>query len=237
MINLSERMKAVCSMVSPGGRVIDVGTDHAYIPIYLVEKGIKEYALACDVNKGPLAIAKDHIANEGLSDRIVLCLSDGLTDVDISPGDSVVIAGMGGLLIRDIISSSLDKARMSGEMILQPQSEYGQLRAFLSEAGFVIEDEDALEEEGKFYFLMNTVYKPDDVRILKNVEKEFGPVLLKRRDETLRTYLIKQLDINREIISKLNKQEEKTSITKRAEEVRQRISLIEEALGDYYEMQ
>ena len=84
---------------------------------------------------------------------------------------------------------------------------------------------------------MNTVYKPDDVRILKNVEKEFGPVLLKRRDETLRTYLIKQLDINREIISKLNKQEEKTSITKRAEEVRQRISLIEEALGDYYEMQ
>ena len=102
---------------------------------------------------------------------------------------------------------------------------------------FVIEDEDALEEEGKFYFLMNTVYKPDDVRILKNVEKEFGPVLLKRRDETLRTYLIKQLDINREIISKLNKQEEKTSITKRAEEVRQRISLIEEALGDYYEMQ
>lgn len=237
MINLSERMKAVCSMVSPGGRVIDVGTDHAYIPIYLVEKGIKEYALACDVNKGPLSIAKDHIANEGLSDRIVLCLSDGLTDVDISPGDSVVIAGMGGLLIWDIISSGRDKARMSGEMILQPQSEYGQLRAFLSEAGFVIEDEDALEEEGKYYFLIKTVYKSDDVPVLRNVEKEFGPVLLKRRDETLRTYLIKQLDVNREIISKLNKQEEKASIIKRAEEVRQRISLIEEALGDYYEMQ
>lgn len=237
MINLSERMKAVCSMVSPGGRVIDIGTDHAYIPIYLVEKGIKESALACDVNKGPLSIAKDHIANEGLSEKIGLCLSDGLKSVDVSTGDSIVIAGMGGLLIRDIILSSPDKARLSGELILQPQSEYGQLRGFLSETGFVIEDEDALEEEGKFYFLMKAVYRPDDARILRDVEEEFGPALLKRRDETLKTYLIKQLDVNREIISKLNKQQEKSSIIKRAEEVRRKISLIEKALGDYYEMQ
>ncbi len=237
MINLSERMKAVCSMVSPGGRVIDIGTDHAYIPIYLVEKGIKESALACDVNKGPLSIARDHIANEGLSEKIGLCLSDGLKSVDVSPGDSIVIAGMGGLLIRDIISSSPDKTRRSGELILQPQSEYRQLRGFLSESGFILEDEDALEEEGKFYFLMKAVYKHDDDCILSDVEKEFGPVLLRKRDETLKTYLIKQLDVNKEIISKLNKQKEKSSIVKRAEEVRQRISLIEKALGDYYEMQ
>ncbi len=236
MINLSERMKAVCTMVSPGGRVIDVGTDHAYIPIYLVDKGIKEYALACDINKGPLSIAKDHIANEGLSEKIGLSLSDGLKSVDVSPGDSIVIAGMGGLLIRDIISSSSDKARRSGELILQPQSEYRQLRGFLSESGFIIEDEYALEEEGKFYFLIKAVYKPD-AYILSDVEKEFGPVLLRKRDETLKTYLIKQLDVNKEIISKLNKQKEKSSIVKRAEEVRQRISLIEKALGDYYEMQ
>ena len=227
----------MADMVSPGDRVLDIGTDHAYIPIYLVQRGIKGRALACDVNKGPLSIAKDHIANEGLSDRIGLCLSDGLKSVDVSPGDSIIIAGMGGLLIRDIISSSMEKAGLAGEMILQPQSEYGQLRAYLCEAGFVIEDEDALEEEGKFYFLMKTVYKPDDVRVLKDVEIEFGPVLLKRRDETLKTYLIKQLDVNREIISKLNKQQEKSSIIRRAEEVRQRISLIEKALGDYYEMQ
>lgn len=237
MINLSERMKAVADMVTPGGRVVDIGTDHAYIPIYLVDRGVADRALACDVNSGPLSIAKEHIAREGLSEKIDLLLSDGLKKADIDSGDSLVIAGMGGLLIKEIISSSMDKARISREMILQPQSEYGQLREYLSDSGFVIEDEDALEEEGKFYFLMKVLYKPQEVRILSDVEKEFGPVLLKKRDETLRIYLEKKLDVNKEIILKLNKSQEKTSIIKRAEEIRQRISLIDKALGDYYEMQ
>jgi tRNA (adenine22-N1)-methyltransferase len=237
MISLSKRMKAVAHMVSPVGRVVDIGTDHAYIPIYLVGKGIKEKALACDVNKGPLTIARGHISENGLEEKIGLCLSDGLKEVDIISGDSIVIAGMGGLLIKDIISSSMEKAGLAGEMILQPQSEYGQLRTFLRDSGFVIEDEDALEEEGKFYFLMKTVYKPQAAGSLNEAEAEFGPILLKRRDETLKAYLEKQEAVNIEIISELNKQEEKMSILRRAEEVRRKISLIKKALRDYYEMQ
>ena len=237
MISLSKRMKAVADMVSPGGRLVDIGTDHAYIPIYLVEKGIKEKALACDVNKGPLAIAEEHIGENGLSEAIDLRLSDGLRKVDIISGDSIVIAGMGGLLIRDIISSSVEKARQAGEMILQPQSEYGQLRTFLGESGFAIVDEAALEEEGKFYFLMKVVYKPGEAYVLNDAEREFGPILLRRRDETLKTYLVRQLDVKEEIISELNKQEEKSSILSRVNEVRLEISLIKKALGDYYEMQ
>ena len=149
----------------------------------------------------------------------------------------LVLAGMGGDLISRILAEAPWLEGGDYTLILQPQSEYGQLRTFLRDSGFVIEDEAALEEEGKFYFLMKTVYKPQAAGSLNEAEAEFGPILLKRRDETLRTYLEKQVAINEEIISELNKQEEKMSILRRAEEVRCKIGLIKKALGDYYEMQ
>ena len=102
-MELSKRLKTVAAAVTPGHRVADVGTDHGYIPIYLVERGLCPAACAMDVNRGPLARAEEHIRQEGLSDRIGVRLSDGLEKLSPEETDTVVISGMGGELICRIL--------------------------------------------------------------------------------------------------------------------------------------
>ena len=222
-------------MVTGGGRIVDIGTDHAYIPMYLVETGVKERALACDVNKGPLAIARDHIRAEGLEDSIETCLSDGLDAVDVLPGDSIVIAGIGGLLMKDILERGTAGLGIAGEMILQPQSDYREMRHFLAGRGIVIENEEALIEDGKFYFVMRCL-PGSEAYSLTEAEEEYGPKLLAKRHPVLRDYLWKQKQINEDIISELNKQATAPGIEKRKNEILACLGLINKTLGDYYEM-
>ena len=97
-MQLSIRMQAVADMVTPGGRIADIGTDHGYVPIYLVEQNKTDHAIAMDVRKGPLARAGENIVRFGCSDRIETRLSDGLAMLKPGEADTVIIAGMGGLL-------------------------------------------------------------------------------------------------------------------------------------------
>lgn len=222
-------------MVTRGGRIVDIGTDHAYIPMYLVKTGAKERGLACDVNKGPLAIAGDHIREEGLESVIGTCLSDGLENVDVEHGDSIVIAGMGGLLMKDILERGVAGINIAGEMILQPQSDYGDFRRFLAMKGLIIEDEEALIEDGKFYFVIRCL--PGGLAYsLTEEEEEYGPKLLAKRHPVLKDYLKRQQSINENIISELNKQTSAPGIEKRKDEVLHILETINKTLGDYYEM-
>ena len=128
---LSDRLKGLASMVSVGNRVCDVGCDHAYVPIYLVNKGISPYVLAMDVKKGPIESAKEHIREYGLEAYIETRLSDGLTEYKIGEADSLICAGMGGRLMMSILDRDKTKTASFKEMILQPQSEIEQFRYFL----------------------------------------------------------------------------------------------------------
>ena len=105
-MELSKRLQTVAAAVTPGHRIADVGTDHGYVPIYLVKNGLCPSACAMDVNKGPLARAAEHIGQEGLSDKIATRLSDGLAGLAPDETDTVVIAGMGGELILRIVPDS-----------------------------------------------------------------------------------------------------------------------------------
>lgn len=151
-VRLSERMLAIAQMVSPGMRVCDVGCDHGFISIYLVEEGIAPSVLAMDIGKGPLQQAQSHIEEAGLQDRIHTRLSDGLTQYREGEADCLIIAGMGGPLMQEILSNK--KVEDFREMILAPQSEICEFRKFLADHGFEIVAENMVFEDGKYYPMM-----------------------------------------------------------------------------------
>lgn len=148
----------LADMVTPGNRLVDVGCDHGYLSISLVGAGICPGAIAMDVREGPLAAARAHIAEAGLGDYIDVRLSDGLAGCGQGEADTLVCAGMGGRLMERILREGLEKVCRMRELILQPQSELPQFRAFLREAGFTVIDENAVFEDGKYYFAMKAVY-------------------------------------------------------------------------------
>ena len=151
---LSDRLLAVAAMVTVGSRVCDVGCDHGFVPIYLALQGISPAVLAMDVKSGPLSAAREHIAEHGLEKVIETRLSDGLHNYSIGESDTLICAGMGGRLMMRILSDDKDKTESFRELILQPQSEIEQFRAWLRGQGYRIVDENMIEEDGKFYPMM-----------------------------------------------------------------------------------
>ena len=154
---LSERLRAVASMVTPGSRVCDVGCDHGFVSIWLVEQNVSPRVLAMDVRVGPLGAAGRHVAQRGLESLIETRLSDGLHNYEIGEADSLICAGMGGRLMMHILGDAKAKTDSFTELILQPQSEIRQFRTWLREQGLRITDEKMVEEDGKFYPMMRAV--------------------------------------------------------------------------------
>ena len=132
---LSERLRAVASMVTPGSRVCDVGCDHGFVSIWLVEQNVSPRVLAMDVRVGPLGAAGRHVAQRGLESLIETRLSDGLHNYEIGEADSLICAGMGGRLMMRILGEEKAKTDSFKELILQPQSEIMQFRTWLREQG------------------------------------------------------------------------------------------------------
>lgn len=162
IINISERLKCVASLVNKGARVADIGTDHAYLPIYLVQNGISNKVYACDVRKEPLRRAKLHIDEYGLSDKITTQLCDGLKGINKGDVDTVTICGMGGKLMKNILKAGIDKLGDNTQLVLSAQSELRDFRKYLLETGIDIKSEHMLLEDGKYYFIFNCVYNTQD---------------------------------------------------------------------------
>jgi tRNA (adenine22-N1)-methyltransferase len=208
-IKLSKRMKAVADMVAAGGTrcVADIGCDHAFVSIYLKSKGIAEKVIAMDVRKGPLDIAKENISAYGLSDYIDVRLSNGFDALEPGEADTAVIAGMGGPLMVDILKRGREHTDAGIRLVLQPQSEPDKLRQYLCDIGYLIDDEGFLQEDGKYYTVIQAVKAdaiPDDVGYAKSqAELLYGPVLLRKKDSLLGQYIEESLRKNRELRDKL----------------------------------
>ncbi len=154
MQQLSNRLQAIADLVTPGVTVCDVGTDHGFVPIALVQQNRAVSCIAMDVRKGPLSSADAHIRQAGLSGKITTRLSDGL--VQLQPGEAytVIIAGMGGRLMQRILEDGNPAEKQVQELILQPQSEIPQFRQFLREKDYEILEENMIREDGKIYPMM-----------------------------------------------------------------------------------
>ena len=157
-IQLSKRMDRLAGLVTAGNRLADVGTDHGYIPIALVQSGKIPSAIAMDINKGPLERAREHIREQHLDTYITTRLSDGLTMLQENEADTVLIAGMGGALTVHILEGGAHCLTSVRELILQPQSEIWLVREWLWEHGYKITDEDIVLDEGKYYPMMRVVH-------------------------------------------------------------------------------
>lgn len=231
-IVLSKRLQMLADLVTPGNRVVDVGCDHGFLSIYLVESGISPKALAMDVRTGPLAAAAEHIAERSLQDAIETRLSDGLREFLPGEADTCICAGMGGKLMAKILEDSLEKARNLRELILQPQSELAEFRAFLRENGFTVNREDAVFEDGKYYFVMRASYTgrkepiPDEAEQL--LLDEFGAELLTEKHPVLQQFLSFREGILLGIIENIEKEASQKS-EERLSEVREELKLIHKA--------
>lgn len=217
---LSDRLSAVASMVSMGNRVCDVGCDHGFVPIYLVQQGISPHVLAMDVNEGPLEQAREHIQAYELTDYIETRLSDGLKAYQLGEADSLICAGMGGRLMMQILCENVEKTASFKELILQPQSDIEQFRSFLRKQGYQLVEENMIEEDGKYYPMMKVKKSHDSGNNQETIpqgesyglfwyqrmEDRYGPLLLQKKHPVLYRYLEREKRICEEILGQLQMQ-------------------------------
>ena len=158
MLNLSQRMLMAARMVRKGNTVADIGTDHAYLPAYLVLNGISPKALACDVRKGPLDNAQKTVEHYGIDNKITLRLSDGFDEIEPFEAQDFIMCGMGGTLMQELVSRAYWLKDPAKRIIVQPQSHAEDIRRFFVENGFEILFEDACTDGGKLYCAMAAEY-------------------------------------------------------------------------------
>ncbi len=183
---ISKRLELVASFVPQGSILLDVGSDHAYLPIELVEKGQIEVAIAGEVVEGPFQSAVKNVEAHGLKEKIQVRLANGLAAFEEEDQVSVItIAGMGGRLIATILEEGLDKLGNVQRLILQPNNREDDLRIWLQDNGFQIVAESILEEAGKFYEILvveagQMKLSASDVRFGPFLSKEVSPVFVQK---------------------------------------------------------
>ena len=155
---LDNRLLACASLVRQGSVAADIGSDHAYLPIYLVRHKISPRAIASDINEGPVNRAKMNVRLSQLSDKIDVLLADGLDKAASYKPDDIIIAGMGGELIRDILNASEYVKNTGVRLILQPMTMPHILREYLADNGFNITDEKICAAQDKYYQIICAQY-------------------------------------------------------------------------------
>ncbi|NTV90478.1 MAG: SAM-dependent methyltransferase [Clostridiales bacterium] len=192
MTELSARLKAIADRIPACNSLVDVGTDHVYIPIYAVGSSICKTAVASDVRKGPVAVAERNVTASGLGEHISVRLGNGLEGVVPEECEVIVIAGMGGLQISEILGKSPDCAKAARLLILQPMSDLESARKWLYENGFRIMKEALIEDEGKIYNIIDCIWD-GQITDYDDFSCYIGDVLVKSSDPLLMPYLTRKL--------------------------------------------
>lgn len=214
-IDLSIRMKAVADMTVTGHTVADIGCDHAFVPIYLIKNKISSHVIASDVRSGPCDIARKNIDAYGLSDVIDLRLGDGLDTIEEGEADTIIIAGMGGMLINSILDKGYKVAASAKQLILQPQSDIDKVRNHILDKGWTIVSEDMLVDMGKYYTILNIATNPvefdykvrradENLTDLKKAYLKYGRYLIEHGNPVLKEYLLGERAANQKLILSLH---------------------------------
>lgn len=187
-MELSNRLKAIADLVESNSIIADIGTDHGYIPIYLAQKGIIKHAYAMDINKGPLEKAKKNINKYNLDKIVETRLSNGLEKLSEGEADTIIIAGMGGKLISQILLAYPDVVKASKRLILSPHSDVKEIRIRLHDLGFKIDKELMIKEEVKYYNIIEAI---KDIKREQYTAEEYlyGKILIDKKDPLLKEYL------------------------------------------------
>ena len=227
-MKLTPRLQAIADLIPPGSIVADIGTDHAYLPVYLLQEQISERAIAVDINQAPLDQAKETIEAFNYMQKIDIRKGNGLRVLnDEDHIDTVVIAGLGGESIAKILTEGKEKVVNLQRIILQPMSEAGFLRRFLAENGFTIMHE-ALAMEGRH------LYEIILTKTGRELERDpfrlsFGPRLLEEKPPLLPT-LLKEKIRKLHIVYQNLQQAKKEDVTAKLREVEHELHCLQEVL-------
>lgn len=231
MLQLSQRLRAVADLAGNAEILADVGTDHGYIPVFLLNDGKIQRAIAMDINQGPLQRARVHIQQYDMEDRIETRLSDGLSELEPGEADTIVIAGMGGALMMRILSQGEETAHAAKQLVLQPQSEIFAFRCFLTTHGYEIKAENMVYEEGKFYSMMlvEHIKTPAENWEFTQIELKYGPLLIRQRHPVLKQYLQYQQKQKEHILACLEKNA-KRDVSQRKMQIRKELTELKQLL-------
>ncbi|MGM9669999.1 MAG: class I SAM-dependent methyltransferase [Oscillospiraceae bacterium] len=224
-IRLSNRLQAVASWITPCGTVADVGTDHGYLPVWLLQTHTAQRVIASDIHAGPLDRARRSAAEYSLENAIRFELCDGLQFAGADAADTVVIAGMGGETIITILDAA-PWTRNGRRLVLQPQSKIRELTDWLQDNGYMLADAQLCLDTGKLYLIL-------DVRGAASQERMMAEMLLlRRRDPLLPQYLAEQDARLRRAIAGMERAErqEVAAELRRAKQVLEEIARYEEVV-------
>ncbi len=220
-MRLSPRLKAVASMVPKGSIVADIGTDHGYIPVSLIRGGIIQRALATDIRKGPLERARRVIKHHNLEDNIEILLGDGLEVLKGKDVDVVVLAGMGGVLVQNILEAGEGLDLDIKRLVLQPMNAQNKVREWLFASGYKIIDETLAQEKDKLYEIITAV--PGKEFIHDTFYFEIGKRLIEKNHPLLPALIKKKEQKYKRIITGL-KNSKQARATEKIEEYTVRLA-------------
>lgn len=230
---LSARLETVVKYIPEGSRIADIGSDHAYLPCYVVGKGLVPFAIAGEVVEGPYQSAKKQVESEGLTDQVLVRKGNGLEVISVGEVDCITIAGMGGALIATILDQGKEKLKGIKRLILQPNISAISIRTWLLNNGWELMDEEILEEDGKIYEVLvaeqGIPLKPYPESIQTSLL--VGPFLRSKMSITFVKKWSGEIKNWRRILENLEKAADSEENNQKKKELHEKILMVEEVLG------
>lgn len=228
-MKLTERLLKIASLVNKGKKIADIGTDHGYIPVYLLNENIVDYAILADINKGPLENARKEVNRNKLNNKVDLRLGSGIEVLKKGEVEEIIIAGMGGSLINEILMANEEVSHSAEKLILQPMQNQEDLRRFLYTNGYEIIDEHLVREDRRIYEIIECRYTGEKTQ-RENIYYEVSEKLIEKKDVLLKEFIEAKIKECNNILNKLN-QKESESIEKRKLVVEKRLNDLKELLN------
>lgn len=228
-MELTNRLKMLTSFVDKGMKVADVGCDHGYVPIYLIKEGIASYALAMDINRDPLEKAKNNAIAYKVSDGFDTRLSNGIKELKNFEVDCVIIAGMGGKLIENILTNDADKLKSYKRLILSPHKDIMSVRKKLKDLNIPIVNETMLYEEGHYYnFIIaepgglesDSLKFDEDNDLLQLITNKYGKILIMNKNQVLSRQISEWLPKQEVLLNDLKAKNVSSRVKELSEEIR-----------------
>lgn len=250
ILKLSDRMQAIADQVRPDDVVADIGTDHGYIPIWLTINNRCRYAILADINKGPLKKAAESIRKYAADETYDIRLGSGIEVLKPGEADTVIIAGMGGILITNILQADIEKTKLFKKMILQPRNNSDILRKWLKTLdGFAITCEQVIKEVDKYSEIitvtaLSNLTHDEKERVDKAAARELEmeipsdffddipAMYLDSVNDTVLEYLEKRLSVSQYIIESIISKGQTETSASHLKEVQQKKGYIEKFLQE-----
>ena len=228
-IKLSPRLETIAKMIAAGDKVADIGTDHGRLPLYLVGKGISPFVIASDRIKMPIAALERQVRAAGLEHQVSVRLGEGLAVLSPGEADTIVLSGMGGMTMIEILEQSPQVVAATRRLVLQPQRSIPLVRQWLAAHGWRIIAEDIVLDEGRYY---EVICAEQGEMTLTEWEREFGPVLLREQPPLMKEYLLCRKEDALRLLGALEREQSPTPLAaEKICQMKQMIDDIEEVIA------